>query len=379
MRAIALANQKGGVGKTTSTVSLGACLVARGRKALLVDIDPQANLSIHLGVNVHEERPSAYALLIGQSGAEEVIYKTHIEGLDIIPSDINLAGAEIELVGMVGRETMLKEALAPAAGNYDYILIDCPPSLGLLTLNALTTVKELFIPLQTEFFALHGMSKLLETVNIVKRRLNPDLEITGIIPCLFDSRTNLAREVLENIRQHFGEKVFKTVIRKNIRLAEAPGYGKTITEYDMESSGAQDYISLADEVIAREPDGKPKPAEEDGDTDTELGAAIDEPVAPESDKESGPFKPTDAVITTDPVEHDESDPDEETEIDRRPQKSADEECYSEPASESRENDDSEDEEKGEYPDAYGDACDGDNAPEETSDGERRGMTGDNHG
>jgi chromosome partitioning protein len=252
MRAIALANQKGGVGKTTSAASLGACLALRGRKVLLVDIDPQSNLSIHLGVNIHEDRPSMYALMIGQATALQVIRHTGVANLDIIPSDIDLAGAEIELVGVVGRETVLKEALSPVLDAYDYLMIDCPPSLGLLTLNALTTVRELLIPLQTEFFALHGMSKLLETVAVVKRRLNPELEITGIIACMYDGRLHLAREVLANIRQYFGDKVFKTLIRKNVRLAESPSYGKVIFQYDGSSSGAQDYQSLADEVMAQE-------------------------------------------------------------------------------------------------------------------------------
>ncbi len=252
MRAIALANQKGGVGKTTSAASLGACLALRGRKVLLVDIDPQANLSVHLGVNIHEDRPSIYGLMIGQATVQQVIRNTTVAGLDIIPSDIDLAGAEIELVGVVGRETVLKEALSSVCDGYDYLFIDCPPSLGLLTLNALTTVRELFIPLQAEFFALYGMSKLLETVDIVKRRLNPELEITGIIACMFDNRLNLAREVLENIRQYFGDKVFKTLIRKNVRLAESPSYGKVIFEYDGSSSGAHDYQALAEEVMSQE-------------------------------------------------------------------------------------------------------------------------------
>jgi len=295
MRTIALANQKGGVGKTTSAATLGACLALRGRRVLLVDIDPQANLSIHLNIDVHEDRPSIYALLIGQAEVDEVIRHTSTERLDIIPADINLAGAEIELVGVVGRETVLKEALHPVLARYDYLLVDCPPSLGLLTLNALTTVTELFIPLQTEFFALHGMSKLLETVDIVKRRLNPDLEITGIIPTLFDSRTNLAQEVLANIRDYFGDKVFRTVIRKNVRLAESPSYGKVITEYDDTAAGAQDYRALAEEVIAQEAGAAPEPPPAD---EGRLPAS-EPPVTPEpgdEDREPAPESPEPAPL-----------------------------------------------------------------------------------
>jgi chromosome partitioning protein len=253
MRIIALANQKGGVGKTTSAASIGGSLAMRGRRVLLVDVDPQANLSIHVGVDIHVDQPSMYPLMVGEAKVEEAIQHTRVQNLDIIASDIDLAGAEVELVGMVGRETVLKEALSPIIDRYDYIFLDCPPSLGLLTLNAFTTAKELFIPMQAEFFALHGMSKLLETVSIVKRRLNAELEITGIITCMFDSRTNLSREVLDNIRTYFGDKVFKTVIRKNVRLAESPSYGKVIMEYDPLSAGAHDYSALADEVVAQEP------------------------------------------------------------------------------------------------------------------------------
>jgi len=252
MRAIALTNQKGGVGKTTSTANLGACLATLDRSVLVIDIDPQANLSIHFGVNVYESERSVYDLLVGQAKFPDVVTKTKVQGLDILPSNINLAGAEIELVGVVGRETILKEAVGPAVGKYDYVLVDCPPSLGLLTLNALTTVDEVFIPVQTEFFALQGMSKLIETIEIVYKRLNPRLKVTGIIACMFDKRTNLSHEVLANIREYFEDKVFDTIIRKNVKLAESPSHGKPIIHYSRGARGSRDYMSLAREVIAQE-------------------------------------------------------------------------------------------------------------------------------
>ena len=252
MRAIALTNQKGGVGKTTSTANLGACLATLGRKVLAIDIDPQANLSLHFGVTAYESDASVYELLVGEADFARVVQRTQVSGLDILPSNINLAGAEIELVGVVGRETVLKEALSPALRNYDYILADCPPSLGLLTLNVLTTVTEVFIPVQTEFFALQGMSKLLETVEVVRKRLNRDLEVTGIIACMFDTRTNLSHEVLASIREYFADKVFDTVIRKNVKLAESPSHGKPIIHYSSGARGSRDYTALAQEVIAQE-------------------------------------------------------------------------------------------------------------------------------
>jgi len=252
MRSIALANQKGGVGKTTSTANLGASLALLGKRVLMLDIDPQANLSVHFGVNIFGEEKSLYELMVDRAKAEDVIRKTAVEGLDLIPSNINLAGAEIELVGVVGRETVLKEALGGVMDKYDYVLIDCPPSLGLLTLNAMTTAREIFIPLQTEFFALQGMSKLLETVEIVRRRLNPDLQVTGIIACMFDRRTNLANEVLDNIREYFADRLFQTVIRRNVKLAESPSHGAPVAKYAHGSRGSKDYLALAQEVLANE-------------------------------------------------------------------------------------------------------------------------------
>ena len=252
MRSISLINQKGGVGKTTSTANIGAALAAQGKRVLLVDVDPQANLSVHFGINIHDIEKSVYHMIMNEAPFDEVVQKTEVPGLDIVPSQIALSGAEIQLVGMVGRETILRDALAPADGHYDYMLIDCPPSLGLLTLNALTTVKEVIIPLQTEFFALEGMSHLLKTVELVRKRINHELQITGIIACMYDARTSLAKAVHEKIKEYFGPKVFKTVIRKNIRLAESPSHGQPITLYDPEAIGASDYTALAKEVIAQE-------------------------------------------------------------------------------------------------------------------------------
>lgn len=252
MRAIALANQKGGVGKTTTTANLGASLAILGNRTLMIDADPQANLSTHYGVNVSDGEPSLYNLLNGDAAAPKVVRATQVEGLDLIPSHINLAGAEVELVGMVGRETVLKEAVAEVTEKYDFVLVDCPPSLGLLTLNAMTTVREVFIPIQTEFFALQGMSKLIETVDLVRRRLNPGLKVTGILACQYDPRTNLSLDVLNNIKEYFADRLFKTVVRRNVTLAESPSHGEPIARYAGASRGNEDYMALAREVVSME-------------------------------------------------------------------------------------------------------------------------------
>lgn len=252
MRSIAFINQKGGVGKTTSTANVGACLAAFGKKVLLIDLDPQANLSIHFGVNVQGKDSSVYQLMCGKKKASEILIKTSVSGLDIIPSDIDLASAEVELVNTVGRETIVKFYIEEMLGMYDYVLIDCPPSLGLLTLNALTVANEIFIPLQTEFFALQGVSKLLQTFDVIKKRLNSSLEITGIIPCMYDSRTKLGQAVLDKIKEYFEDKVFATNIRKNIKLSESTSHGVPIIVYAPESNGAQDYEALTKEIIAQE-------------------------------------------------------------------------------------------------------------------------------
>ena len=253
MRSIAFINQKGGVGKTTSTANVGAALALLGKKVLLIDLDPQANLSIHFGVDIHSGGLSIYEIINGTHKPDEVVRKTEISGLDLIPSNIDLSSAEIELVNTVGRETVIKFNLENMLYKYDYVLIDCPPSLGLLTLNALTIVREIIIPLQTEYFALQGVSKLFQTFELIKKRLNEELEITGIIPCMYDSRTNLGHEVLDKIKEYFEDKVFKTAIRKNVKLSESPSHGMSIMTYAPDSNGAKDYAALTKEIIDQEP------------------------------------------------------------------------------------------------------------------------------
>jgi chromosome partitioning protein len=250
MRTIAIINQKGGSGKTTTTVNLGACLAQLKKKVLLIDIDPQAHATIHLGLQPHEFESTIYNVLAQSCAADKVITKTSIDNLDIIPSHIDLSGAEIELVNVVGRESILKDSLENLKKKYDYILIDCPPSLGLLTLNALNAVREVFIPIQAEFFALEGMSKLIGTIDIVKKRLNKKLEITGIILTMFDSRKNICKDVADKVESYFKGKIFKARIRDNVKLAEAPSYGQPITLYDPTSYGCHDYKILAKEVVS---------------------------------------------------------------------------------------------------------------------------------
>ena len=248
MPTIALINQKGGVGKTTSTTNLGAGLSMLGKSVLLVDLDPQAHLTYGLGIQAHELDYTVYEVLKGEVTAKETIVQR--DRLEVLPSSLSLSAAEVELSGMAGREFLLKEALADLPRR-DFVLLDCPPSLGLLTLNALTAAQEVYIPLQTEFLALQGMSKLIDTINVVRKRLNPGLAITGIIGTQFDARKNLNREVVEKIREHFTDKLFETLIHDNVALAEAPSYGQTIFEYRPDCRGAQDYLALSQEAVAR--------------------------------------------------------------------------------------------------------------------------------
>lgn len=248
MKKIAFINQKGGVGKTTCTMNIGAGLSTLNKKVLLIDLDPQAHLTYSLGIAAHELKNTVYELLKGDCKANNAIINRN--GIALLPSSLELSGAEIEFSGIAGREFLLREALE-GIHDYDYMLIDCPPSLGLLTLNALTTTQEVYIPLQTEFLALQGMSKLLNTINIVKKRLNNNIEVTGIIATRFDNRKNLNKEVVEKIESYFGTRLFKTLIRDNVSLAEAPSFGQTIFEYKANSYGAKDYLSLCHEIIKR--------------------------------------------------------------------------------------------------------------------------------
>ncbi|HEX6983601.1 MAG TPA: AAA family ATPase [Balneolaceae bacterium] len=246
MKTIAFTNQKGGVGKTTSTINVGAGLSKEGKKVLLVDLDPQANLTYSLRMSSTRLETSIYDVLKGRVDPNEAIINHN--GFDIFPSSIDLSGAEMEFANEPARETLLKNMLSKLEKDYDYILIDCPPNLGLLTLNAFTAVKDVFIVLQSEYLALHGLSKLMDVIKVVKERLNPDIEISGIICTLYDQRKNLNREVVDHIKDYFGSKVFKTIIRDNIALAEAPSHHKTIFEYNPSSHGAKDYLALAREI-----------------------------------------------------------------------------------------------------------------------------------
>ena len=247
---VALANQKGGVGQTTTAINLGASVAACERKVLILDLDPQANATSGVGVGKNEDR-SMYPVLVEGMSLREVIRPTDMPGLSIAPSSVDLVGAEVELGTVEGREFRLKSAIEPIAGEFDYILIDSPPSLGLLTINGLVAANSLLVPMQCEYFALEGISQLLNTVERVRDSLNPELEIEGIALTMYDDRMNLARQVAEEVRNHFADKVYTTVIPRNVRLGEAPSFGKPIILYDIRSRGSEAYVNLAKEFIAR--------------------------------------------------------------------------------------------------------------------------------
>ncbi len=274
-RRVAITNQKGGVGKTTTTVNLGAGLAKLGQRVLICDLDPQCNLTVHVNCDPNEEGPNLYELLHGRTTVAEAARPIGVDGMEVLPAHVDLAGAEVELASELGREVILRNALdednetrAPA---YDFVLVDCPPSLGLLALNSMVACDEVFVPIQAEFFALQGLGKLMDVVRLIQNRLNPSLAITGMFSCRHDPTTNLGKAVMEDIQKHFGDVVMETVIRRNVKLAEAPSHGMTIFDYDEESRGAEDYMALAREVLGV--NTEPSPAEEISGTEDVSGGA----------------------------------------------------------------------------------------------------------
>ncbi|MBL4747250.1 MAG: ParA family protein [Magnetovibrio sp.] len=251
-RIIAIANQKGGVGKTTTAINLATALAAVKKKVLLIDLDPQGNASTGVGIGRHERKLDTYRMLIDGTALGDVVQHSSVPGLDVVPAGVDLSGAELELVDMEAREHRLKQAIGDGAQNYDYVLIDCPPALGLLTLNALVASQAVLIPLQCEFFALEGLSHLMKTIERVRKVFNPILEIQGIVLTMFDKRNNLSEQVSSDVREYFGDKVYNTVIPRNVRVSEAPSYGRPVLMYDMQCAGSQAYLHLAGEVLRRE-------------------------------------------------------------------------------------------------------------------------------
>lgn len=251
-RVIAIANQKGGVGKTTTAINLSACLAEKGQKVLALDMDPQGNMTSGLGVDKNNVENTVYDLIIGESSINEVIVRDVLENLDIIPTSIDLSGAEIELLDVDEKEYIIRNAIANIKEDYDYIVIDCPPSLSMLTINAMTTADSVLVPIQCEYYALEGLSQLIHTVELVRDRLNPQLTIEGVVFTMYDARTNLSLQVVENVKDNLDQTIYKTIIPRNIRLAEAPSYGMPINKYDPKSAGADSYMRLADEVMEKE-------------------------------------------------------------------------------------------------------------------------------
>ena len=251
-RIIAIANQKGGVGKTTTAINLSACLAEKGKKVLSIDMDPQGNMTSGLGIDKDSVEKTVYDMIIGQASIEEVICKDALENLDVIPTGIDLSAAEIELIGVDDKEFIIRNEVHKVRDNYDFVIIDCPPSLNTLTINAMTTADSVIVPIQCEYYALEGLSQLMHTIELVKERLNPDLEMEGVVFTMYDARTNLSLQVVENVKDNLQQNIYKTIIPRNVRLAEAPSYGQPITLYDTRSAGAEAYRLLAEEVINRE-------------------------------------------------------------------------------------------------------------------------------
>ncbi len=248
-KVIAIANQKGGVGKTTTAVNLSSCLAYKGKKVIIIDVDPQGNTTSGLGIDKKNIGKSIYDVIINEDSIEDALMKTMIDDLYICPSNIQLVGAEVELVSVISRETRMKAAIDDIRDKYDFILIDCPPSLGLLTLNALTAADTILVPIQCEYYALEGLSQLMNTVKLVQRHLNPSLDVEGVVLTMFDARTNLSIQVVEDVKKYFRNKVYRTIIPRNVRLSEAPSFGLPIILYDAKSKGAECYLDLAQEVI----------------------------------------------------------------------------------------------------------------------------------
>ena len=250
-RTIVVANQKGGVGKTTTAINLAASLAELGKKVLVVDMDPQGNTTSGLGIDKEQAENTVYELMLEECSVEDAIMESEYENLSVLPSNINLAAAEIELTGFEEKEFILKKAVDQVRENYDFIIIDCPPSLSLLTINALTAADTVLVPIQCEYYALEGLSQILQTVDLVKKKLNPKLELEGVVFTMYDARTNLSLQVVENVKAHLNKNIYKTIIPRNVRLAEAPSHGKPINIYDTRSTGAESYRMLAAEVISR--------------------------------------------------------------------------------------------------------------------------------
>lgn len=248
-RVIAIANQKGGVGKTTTSINLSACIAEKGKKVLAVDIDPQGNTTSGMSIDKTGNRNTIYQVVIGECSMEDAIIKKVYENLDLVSSDVNLAGAEIDLIGIEDREYILKNQIEKVKDNYDFIIIDCPPSLTMLTVNAMTAADTVLVPIQCEYYALEGLSQLIHSIKLVKKKLNPTLEIEGVVFTMYDARTNLSLQVVENVKENLKQSVYKTVIPRNVRLAEAPSHGLPINVYDSKSAGAESYRMLAEEVI----------------------------------------------------------------------------------------------------------------------------------